>query len=175
MRSSAAGASASANASGCTCGRWRAASASATRRSTERLRASTITSPGLSPCSAISAATASATCVASCSRNWTSGSRRGTVSESRQTDAAAGRASRGARSTPGNASTAPAAAAPVVWARNGVQPSTRAASTKTVFSAASTALALRRVWSHSSTWPARPSVTNSRAASKTRGSARRKR
>ena len=176
-KSSASGDSCSSSGSATTCGTFKRASACATAASTMRRRDSTMISPGASRCSTISAATAAATCAASSASRRVSGSVRGSVSESRQVSGS-GRTPAvplGVRATPGRQRSCPAAADEVVWARYGAQPSSRAASSNTALIAATTAGALRRVWSHCSSTPSRPCTTKSRAAPKTWGSAPRKR
>ena len=116
-RSSASGDSCSARCSATTCGTSCWASASATRPSVARLRASTMMSPGFKPAWWMRSATAAATCPASAARRCSSASLRAWVSESRQTPSAEVFAARAGRITPGKRQTEPWAAESVVWAR----------------------------------------------------------
>ena len=177
-RSSASGLWCSSKGSATTCGTPKSANACAASVSISRLRASSITSSQARPWLNTRAATACAACAASMLRSRKSGSCRGCVGVSGQLSSApppAGRAGMSLRSAPRSRSTPPPAAASVVWARNGHQPSCAKASSNTAFTAAITSGALRRVWSQLSSTPSRPSTTSSCAATKSRGSAPRKR
>ena len=173
MRSSDSGASASSRASGTTCGTPLAASACAIVASTERVRASTMISPARASPLASSCTTAPATWRASCTRSRSSTSILACVSEGRHTLLGKATSRVRSRSTSGRLWTAPTTRLAVVCWRKACQASCAAASSNSGFRAATTAAALRRVWSHASTLPPRPCAAKALAASNTRGSARR--
>ena len=193
IRSRASGASINAWSSTAAHGTCSRCKACATRRSDSRLRQSTMMSPGriaaapsapptnAPPCPASSACTAVATSAASRSRSTSSASVRGVVSVSRHTGGASllnafgGRNTRPMLNTPAPGAAATSVLTSVVWARKPLNSPAAPACANTLFSAAITSGALRRVWSHSSSVPPSACTTNSRAASNTRGSARRKR
>ena len=177
-RSSASGESCTVSASGMTCGMPSAASASATSRRGSRLRASTMTSPGLKPRCPTSSAMALATLRASITRSRSSGGRRACVKEGRHScggGGVAGPSGSSSRRASGRQRVSPDSALLVVWARKSCHAPLAAASMNTALTLEMTSVALRRVWSLASMAPPSPCVTKVLAAAKTRGSARRKR